>query len=67
MMFWIFNCKLSLKIRVNDNSCFASCGNDKKVYLWDISSGSIIRNFYSHIGRVNCVILIFNFNKAKIQ
>ena len=34
---------------------FASCGGDRQVFLWDVSTGSIIRKFRGHDGAVNAV------------
>eukprot|EP00750_Incisomonas_marina_P005543 INCI14006.1.p1 GENE.INCI14006.1~~INCI14006.1.p1 ORF type:complete len:239 (+),score=23.40 INCI14006.1:258-974(+) len=38
-----------------DNSKFASCGNDNTALLWDVTSGQVLRKFWDHSGRVNCV------------
>ena len=40
-----------------DNGKFASCGNDKNALLWDVATGKVIRKFWDHGGRVNCVAL----------
>ena len=39
----------------DDNGKFASCGNDKTALLWDVGSAKVIRKFWDHGGRVNCV------------
>lgn len=33
----------------------ASVGGDKSVFLWDVSTGRIIRKFSGHTTRINCV------------
>lgn len=38
-----------------DNAKFASCGGDKQVFLWDVSSGAILRKFTGHDFRINAV------------
>jgi mitogen-activated protein kinase organizer 1 len=38
-----------------DNSKFASCGNDTTALLWDVASGQVLRKFWEHTGRVNCI------------
>jgi mitogen-activated protein kinase organizer 1 len=40
---------------IQDNSKFASCGGDKVCFLWDISSGKVLRRFQGHAHRVNAV------------
>jgi mitogen-activated protein kinase organizer 1 len=42
-----------------DNARFGSCGGDKSVYLWDVTSGTVLRRLSAHSGRVNAV----EFNK----
>ena len=39
-----------------DNATFTSCGQEKDVYLWDVSAGHVIRKFSGHYGRVNVVL-----------
>ena len=34
---------------------FASCGGDRQVFLWDVSTGSIIRKFRGHDAYINTV------------
>ena len=34
---------------------FASCGGDRQVFLWDVSTGNVIRKFRGHDGAVNSV------------
>ena len=36
-----------------DNTKFVSCGEDKAAFLWDVSSGSVVRRFQGHEQRVN--------------
>ncbi|ETV95255.1 hypothetical protein H310_11160 [Aphanomyces invadans] len=38
-----------------DNSMFVSCGRDKAVFQWDVSSGKTIRKFEGHTSSVNAV------------
>ena len=38
-----------------DNSRIVSCGEDKQVFLWDVTTGNIIRRFKGHSNRINCV------------
>jgi len=44
-----------------DNSRFASCGGDRSPFLWDVSTGRVIRKFRGHESTVNCV----RFNKVQ--
>ena len=37
-----------------DNSQIASCGSDKAVVLWDVSSGQWNRKWRGHLSAVNC-------------
>lgn len=37
-----------------DNSQIASCGSDKTVVLWDVSSGQWARKWRGHLSAVNC-------------
>ncbi|KAF0690385.1 Aste57867_18220 [Aphanomyces stellatus] len=39
----------------NDNSKFVSCGRDKVVFQWDVSSGKVIRKFEGHVSSINAV------------
>ncbi|KAK7206346.1 nuclear mRNA splicing protein [Myxozyma melibiosi] len=39
----------------HDNAKFTSCGGDRTVFLWDVTSGSITRRFSGHSARVNSV------------
>lgn len=39
-----------------DNATFTSCGQEKEVYLWDVSAGHVIRKFSGHYGRINVVL-----------
>lgn len=36
-----------------DNAKFCSCGGDRQVYYWDVSTGRVIRKFRGHDGEVN--------------
>mmetsp|Transcript_12170 Transcript_12170/g.18379 ORF Transcript_12170/g.18379 Transcript_12170/m.18379 type:complete len:320 (-) Transcript_12170:135-1094(-) len=38
-----------------DNAKFVSGGGDKTAFLWDVSSGRVIRRFQSHSQRINTV------------
>lgn len=38
-----------------DNASFASCGGDKAVLIWDVSSGTVTRRLQGHFGKVNVV------------
>ncbi|KAK2875957.1 hypothetical protein FQN49_001499 [Arthroderma sp. PD_2] len=38
-----------------DNSRFASVGGDKQVFLWDVESGTTVRRWGGHSGRVEAV------------
>lgn len=38
---------------MKDNTRFVSCGEDKAAFLWDVSSGSVVRRFPGHEQRVN--------------
>ncbi|CCF53619.1 hypothetical protein NDA11_002608 [Ustilago hordei] len=38
-----------------DNSRFVSGGGDKSVYVWDVASGSVVRRFGGHMGKINDV------------
>ena len=42
----------------SDNASFASCGGDRAVFLWDVTSASVTRKFAGnngHTAKVNCV------------
>lgn len=36
-----------------DNSRFVSCGEDKAAFLWDVTSGSVVRRIQGHEQRIN--------------
>ncbi|KNB42688.1 mitogen-activated protein kinase [Blastocystis sp. subtype 4] len=36
-----------------DNQTFVSCGEERDVFLWDITSSRVLRRFYGHSQRVN--------------
>ena len=38
-----------------DNHSFASCGGDRTVFVWDVTSGLTTRRLVGHEQRVNCV------------
>ncbi|CAD8083309.1 unnamed protein product [Paramecium sonneborni] len=40
---------------LQDNSKFVSCGGDKIAFLWDVSTGQVIKKFGPHSTRINCV------------
>jgi len=39
----------------HDNTRFASCGGDRSVFVWDVTSGDILRRLSGHVGKVNAV------------
>ena len=39
----------------SDNASFASCGGDRTVFVWDVTSGLVLRRLQGHEQRVNCV------------
>ena len=38
-----------------DNSKFVSCGSDKLIFLWDVTSGQAIRKLVGHDRKVNAL------------
>lgn len=36
-----------------DNSKFVSCGEDKAAFLWDVSTGTVVRRIQGHEQRIN--------------
>lgn len=36
-----------------DNSRFVSCGEDKAAFLWDVSTGAVVRRMQGHEQRIN--------------
>lgn len=36
-----------------DNSRFVSCGEDKAAFLWDVSTGVVVRRIQGHEQRIN--------------
>ena len=38
-----------------DNCSFASCGGDRTVFVWDVTSGKVARRLHGHEQRINCV------------
>lgn len=38
-----------------DNSKFVSCGSDKLIFQWDVTSGQVIRKFTGHDRKVNAL------------
>ncbi|GAC96507.1 hypothetical protein PHSY_004087 [Pseudozyma hubeiensis SY62] len=38
-----------------DNSRFVSAGEDRSIFVWDVASGSVVRRFSGHVGKVNDV------------
>ncbi|KAJ9478439.1 WD_REPEATS_REGION domain-containing protein [Pseudozyma hubeiensis] len=39
----------------SDNSRFVSAGEDRSIFVWDVASGSVVRRFSGHVGKVNDV------------
>ena len=39
----------------SDNAQFASCGLDKHIFVWQVSTGTIIRKLQGHTERINAV------------
>lgn len=39
----------------DDNARFVSCGGDKDFFLWDVTSGQVIRKFVGHERKVNAL------------
>lgn len=39
----------------HDNARFASCGVDKSVFLWDVTSGRVVRRIQHHAQKVNAL------------
>ncbi len=37
----------------SDNASFASCGGDRAVFVWDVTSGTVVRKLLGHEQRVN--------------
>lgn len=46
---------ISAVLSAPDNASFASCGGDKAVLIWDVSSGTVTRRLQGHFGKVNVV------------
>lgn len=38
---------------LGDNSRFVSCGEDKAAFLWDVSTGAVVRRIQGHEQRIN--------------
>ena len=38
---------------LSDNSRFVSCGEDKAAFLWDVSTGAVVRRMQGHEQRIN--------------
>jgi len=47
-----------LKVFTFSSCRFASCGGDRQVFLWDVSTGKIIRKFRGHDSAINTVSVI---------
>ena len=43
-----------------DNSLFASCGNERNAYIWDVSKCTVIRKFWEH--DLNLTAVKFNLD-----
>ncbi|KAM7454114.1 hypothetical protein BLSTO_05131 [Blastocystis sp. subtype 1] len=41
----------------SDNQSFVSCGEERDIFLWDVSNARLLRRYYGHSQRVNCVCL----------
>jgi mitogen-activated protein kinase organizer 1 len=41
--------------RSHDNAQIASCGGDKQPFLWDVTSGTVLRKFEGHLQTINCI------------
>jgi mitogen-activated protein kinase organizer 1 len=46
---------LTLRFRAHDARVFSSCGGDRQAFLWDTSSGRIIRKFQGHYLKLNAI------------
>lgn len=46
---------LTNKNRCHDNTKFASCGGDRSVFLWDVSTGVTTRRLAGHLSKIYCV------------
>lgn len=45
-----------------DNSKLISCGGDRQIFYWDVSTGRVIRKFRGHESEVSCRFeLLFGF------
>lgn len=42
-----------------DNSKICSCGGDRQVFYWDVSTGRVIRKFRGHDSEVFCYFPTF--------
>ncbi|RVX17185.1 WD repeat domain-containing protein 83 [Vitis vinifera] len=42
-------------MKVKDNSKLCSCGGDRQLFYWDVSTGRVIRKFRGHDSEVNAV------------
>jgi len=51
-----------IKMENNSKSMFASCGGDKNVFLWDIKTSKILRKFWGHSQRINCLSFNEEYN-----
>lgn len=51
-----------MNFRAQDNGRFASVGGDKYLYLWDVTTGKILRKFVGH----NAVDLNISLNHRKL-
>lgn len=43
----------------SDNSKLISCGGDRQIFYWDVSTGRVIRKFRGHDGEVCCRFVMF--------
>lgn len=50
----------------SDNSKFSSGGPDRNVFVWDVTSGNVLRRFNAHYGRINDVRFAGANNEANV-
>lgn len=60
---------------LKDNSKFVSCGEDKAAFLWDVSTGAVVRRLQGHEQRINAccfsneggVLFTASYDKVQYQ
>ncbi|KAG2327089.1 hypothetical protein Bca4012_036039 [Brassica carinata] len=52
-MISVFGSFVFFSLFERDNAKFCSCGGDRQVYYWDVSTGRVIRKFRGQHGEVN--------------